>query len=143
MTRPNLTTREQLVAEFHHAMGQGENLPLTPEVLRLRLRLLEEEFDEVSADIAALCHTLDKGRRPKPAQVAALLKEMADLQYVLSGLAVTFGLPLQEAFERVHRSNLSKLDPATGRPIFREDGKVLKGADYRPADVSDLVSTIA
>ena len=68
----------------------------------------------------------------------ALLKELADLQYVVTGYAVTFGLPLEEAFLRVHESNLTKRDPQ-GRPTVREDGKVLKGSHYRPPHLDDLM----
>lgn len=72
---------------------------------------------------------------------ARMLKEMADVQYVLSGMAVTLGFPLQEAFIRVHKSNLSKLDE-NGKPVYREDGKVLKGVNYLPPDMETLLETI-
>jgi len=68
-----------------------------------------------------------------------LLKEMDDLQYVLSGMAVVLGLPLQVAFTRVHQSNMSKLG-ADGKPVYRSDGKVLKGPNYTPPDLEDLVT---
>jgi len=68
----------------------------------------------------------------------ALLKEMADLQYVLSGMAVALGLNLGEAFRRVHESNMSKLGD-DGKPIYRDDGKVLKGPNYRKPELGDLV----
>lgn len=66
-----------------------------------------------------------------------LTKELADLLYVVYGFAVTFGLPIDEVFERVHRSNMSKLGD-DGKPIYREDGKVLKGPNYQPPDLTDL-----
>jgi predicted HAD superfamily Cof-like phosphohydrolase len=53
-------------------------------------------------------------------------------------MAVAFGLPLQVAFTRVHKSNMSKLG-ADGKPIYRDDGKVLKGPNYAPVDLEDLV----
>ena len=66
------------------------------------------------------------------------LKELADLVYVCYQYAANMGWDLDEAMDRVHKSNMSKLDEY-GKPIFREDGKVLKGPNYQPPDLSDLV----
>jgi len=68
----------------------------------------------------------------------ALLKELADLVYVVYGTAVSLGLNLDEALERVHESNMSKLGE-DGKPIYREDGKVLKGSNYKEPYLGDLV----
>ena len=65
------------------------------------------------------------------------LKELADLVYVCYQYAANIGWDLDEALRRVHESNLSKLDD--GRPIYREDGKVLKGPKYKPPTLTDLV----
>jgi len=93
-----------------------------------------------------------------------LMKELADLVYVCAGHDIVSGgveleyetpamqaatkvfeyidaIPMeirQEAFKRVHQSNMSKLDD-DGKPIKREDGKILKGPNYKPADMSDLL----
>ena len=67
-----------------------------------------------------------------------LLKELADLIYVTYGEAATFGWDLDEAVRRVHASNMSKLD-ADGEPIYREDGKVLKGPNYQEPNLKDLI----
>ena len=66
------------------------------------------------------------------------LKELADLVYVCYQYAENMGWFLDEALNRVHLSNMSKLDK-DGKPIYREDGKVLKGPDYKPPDLSDLI----
>ena len=65
------------------------------------------------------------------------LKELADLVYVCYQYAENMGWFLDEALNRVHESNMSKLDE-DGKPIYREDGKVLKGPNYKPPDLSDL-----
>ena len=65
------------------------------------------------------------------------LKELADLVYVCYQYAENMGWFLDEALDRVHRSNLSKLDEE-GNPIYREDGKVLKGPNYQPPNLEDL-----
>ena len=66
------------------------------------------------------------------------LKELADLVYVCYQYAENMGWFLDEALNRVHLSNTSKLDE-DGKPIYREDGKVLKGPNYKPPDLSDIV----
>ena len=65
------------------------------------------------------------------------LKELADLVYVCYQYAENMGWFLDEALNRVHESNLSKLDEE-GNPIYRDDGKVLKGPNYKQPDLSDL-----
>jgi predicted HAD superfamily Cof-like phosphohydrolase len=69
---------------------------------------------------------------------ADCLKELADLVYVCYQYAANLGWDLDEALDRVHQSNLSKLDD-NGNPIYREDGKVLKGPNYQPPNLNDLV----
>ena len=66
------------------------------------------------------------------------LKELADLVYVCYQYAENMNWFLDEALNRVHESNMSKLDE-DGKPIYREDGKVLKGPNYKPPDLSDLL----
>ena len=66
------------------------------------------------------------------------LKELADLVYVCYQYAENMGWLLDEALNRVHISNMSKLGE-DGKPIYRDDGKVLKGPNYKPPELSDLV----
>ena len=69
---------------------------------------------------------------------AECLKELADLVYVCYQYAENMRWDLDEALNRVHESNMSKLDE-DGHPIYREDGKVLKGPNYKPPNLDDLV----
>ena len=69
---------------------------------------------------------------------AECLKELADLVYVCYQYAANLGWDLDEALDRVHKSNMSKLDD-NGNPIYREDGKVLKSKNYQPPNLTDLV----
>ena len=96
-----------------------------PELEDLATKLITEEFNEFMGESGS--------------NQAALLKELADLVYVCYGYADRFGWDLDEAFRRVHLSNMSKLDPVTGKPIFREDGKILKGSAYKEPNLKDLV----
>lgn len=126
------TTLDQ-VQEFHETYG----LPVLdrPNISdektnALRINLLAEELDELKEALAAgdLVETLDA---------------LIDLQYVLDGAFLSFGLQSvkQAAFDEVHRSNMSKLG-ADGKPIRRpEDGKVLKGPNYFQPDMKQFVNT--
>ena len=69
---------------------------------------------------------------------AECLKELADLVYVCYQYAENLGWDLDEALDRVHRSNMSKLDE-NGQPLYRADGKVLKVPNYQPPYLNDLV----
>jgi NTP pyrophosphatase (non-canonical NTP hydrolase) len=67
------------------------------------------------------------------------LKELADLVYVCFQYAENMEWDLEEALDRVHKSNMSKLG-LDGTPIRRADGKVLKGPNYQPPTLTDLVN---
>ena len=73
-----------------------------------------------------------------PQNKANILKELADLVYVCYQYAANLGWDLDEAMHRVHESNMSKLGE-NGKPIYRDDGKVLKGPNYAPPTLEDLV----
>jgi predicted HAD superfamily Cof-like phosphohydrolase len=64
-----------------------------------------------------------------------IAKELADVVYVAYGTALVYGIDLDLAIERVHESNMSKFDGA----VFREDGKVLKGPNYRQPDLTGVL----
>jgi predicted HAD superfamily Cof-like phosphohydrolase len=135
-------SREDHVARFQTAMGQAVGKELRVGMgglVALRTELIKEEANELIDELNAAYVTISRGKAVSREDVAAILKEMADLQYVLSGLAVTFDLPLQPAFKRVHDSNMSKLNDQ-GKPDYRADGKVMKGPNYHKPDLLDLVS---
>ena len=69
---------------------------------------------------------------------ADCLKELADLVYVCAQYAENMDWDLEQALRRVHESNMSKLG-ADGNPIRRDDGKVMKGPNYQPPNLTDLV----
>ena len=70
-----------------------------------------------------------------------MLDALCDLQYVLDGMFLVLGLAgvKDAAMNEVHRSNMSKLDK-NGHPIFREDGKIMKGENYSPPDLKTVLS---
>ena len=67
------------------------------------------------------------------------LEELADLVYVCFQYAENMEWDLEEALDRVHKSNMSKLG-LDGTPIRRADGKVLKGPNYQPPTLTDLIN---
>ena len=131
--------REEIVHEFHSSFKHPIDEQWTVKLLELRKNLIREESDEVIEEFVNMIIDLERGKSISLVQRTNLLKELCDLQYVLSGAAVALGLDIQTAFNRVHASNMSKLGE-DGKPIYREDGKVLKGPNYEPPDLKDLVA---
>lgn len=124
-----------VVREFHlrygHPVADYPSLP-SDEVLKFRERLITEEYKEVKGALAEL--RLAETPDAVIAALQHLLKELADLRYVTEGLAVVAGLPIDEAYEEVHRSNMSK-DP-------NGQEKPTKGAAYFEADMARFVPAI-
>jgi predicted HAD superfamily Cof-like phosphohydrolase len=122
----------QKALEFRSLMGQPIGV-LTKEQIDLQLRLIVEEFKEVleAADSVSKLITCKRSRE-------GLLKELADLAVVTYQFSAAAGWDLDEALDRVHKSNLSKLDD-DGKPVRRADGKILKSHNYQPPQLIDLV----
>ena len=99
--------------------------------------LQQDLIVEESNEFFEACADLFKDQNNRSNQ-AALLKELADLVFVCYQFAAAFGLDLDTAMRRVFESNMSKLGE-DGKPIYRADGKVLKGPNYKRANVSDLI----
>lgn len=126
-----LMSPQGMIDQFHAAFGCEDNKDFP-----LRLRLIGEEFDEVHEAVTDLY----AAETPEQQRVARehLLKELCDLVYVTIGAASNFGMSFDEAFRRVHESNMSKLG-TDGKPIRRADGKVVKGPNYVEPNLGGLV----
>lgn len=136
MAFERVVSREEKVKNFHRAFGLPiKEYPQIPETKRisLRVKLLREEFHETIEAIYENPHT-----NAVHTKLSKLAKELADLLYVTYGMAIEFGIPLDDVFDEVHRSNMSKLD-ADGKPIYREDGKVLKGPRYFEPNIRKVI----
>ncbi|MCL2439755.1 MAG: hypothetical protein FWD15_04575 [Alphaproteobacteria bacterium] len=125
------------VMEFHKAAELPIDAPLSVDLLKLRALLLEEELAEVKAEVEALCKEIETTGATTRETRAKLMRELADLQYVLSGFVVSFGLPMTAGMERLHQSANSRL--IDGKIVRREDGKILKGPNFKPPVMDDLV----
>lgn len=127
---------EELVLECHKAMEMSIDEQYSINLLKLRQKLINEETQELNVEINSLINEIEtQGSITKETKLK-MFKELADLQYVLSGMVVSLGIPMEEVFQRVHNSNMSKL--VDGKPLKREDGKFLKGPNYKKPDLSDL-----
>ncbi len=119
------------VKEFHETYGLPvhESPTVADEKTQLlRINLLQEELDELKEALAA-------------GDIVETLDALTDLQYVLDGAYLSFGLHSfkRAAFDEVHSSNMSKLGK-DGKPIRREsDGKVLKGPHYFRPDLKTIL----
>lgn len=104
--------------------------------LALQASLIEEEYREFLE--AYLDLTVSGPEKAEAKSKEDLLKELGDLVFVCYQFAACMGWDLDETMQRIFRSNMSKLDE-NGRPITNKEGKVLKGPNYAPPDLSDLI----
>ena len=140
---------EALVRRFHRLYGlpiRTDGPGLERESLHMRMSLIAEEFAELVGAVYGTAArgeieaawgraaAADDGERDTVAAADAL----ADLVYVVYGMALETGIDLAAVLAEVQRSNMSKLG-ADGRPVYRGDGKVLKGPDYFPPDVAGVL----
>lgn len=121
------------VGEFHRAFGLPvRTVPsrsLAASESDLRQAILDEEVEELRRAVAE-------------ADVVGVADALADILYVICGTAYCYGIDLDAAFEEVHRSNMTKLGPQ-GQPIYRSDGKVLKGPRYEPPDLARALGWVS
>ena len=117
------------VGIFMKTFGQDvKNEPSfsTDKINKLRIDLIKEELDELTAAI----------RNKDLLEVADAL---TDILYVTYGAGHAFGINLDKCFNEVQNSNMSKLDN-NGKPIYNDDGKVMKGPNYFKPDLSKFVN---
>lgn len=116
---------------FHQAFGlgvqQAPTIALTAEKIKLRFDLMQEENEEY----------LQAAQEGDLVEVADAL---GDMLYILCGTILEHGLQhkIAAVFNEIQNSNMSKLG-ADGKPIYREDGKVLKGPQYFPPNIPQIL----
>ena len=136
LPQPGLTNAQKIV-EFHDAVGSPvPPKPVVPslEILKLRQKLLQEEFAEATEEWELLTAVLDADDATQPVDVTAWVHELADLLYVTYGAILACGVDPDAVFAEVHRANLSK----AGGPR-RADGKILKPPGWQPANVQGVI----
>jgi predicted HAD superfamily Cof-like phosphohydrolase len=110
------------VKEFHEVFGleyhEAPTANVSRRIYELRHRLMQEENDEY-------LEACEKG------DLTQIADALGDKMYILFGSIIAHGLQhkIEEIFSEIHRSNMSKLDDQ-GKPIYREDGKIMKSSNY-------------
>lgn len=121
------------VRQFHDSFGIENNITPVADIgeadYLLRYKLMREENEEY----------LEACQQNDLPQIADAL---GDQLYILCGTLLKHGLQdkIEDVFMEIQRSNMSKLD-ASGKPIFREDGKVLKSKLYFPPNIAEILET--
>ena len=119
-----------MTREFHETYGLPINdhptLDVGDKQKKVRIALIEEELSELVEAILS-------------DDIVEVADALADLLYVVSGASHVFGIDLDPVLEEVQRSNMSKLG-ADGKPIYREDGKVLKGPNFFDPDIASVLA---
>jgi predicted HAD superfamily Cof-like phosphohydrolase len=119
------------VKEFHTAFkidySENPTADLEESKKMLRYNLMKEENEEY----------LEAAQKNDLVEIADAL---GDMMYILCGTIIEHGLQhkMEEVFDEIQRSNMSKLDE-NGQPIYREDGKVMKGPNYFKPDFSKIL----
>ncbi len=107
------------VKKFMQTFGQEVKTKASfpdEKIVKLRYGLIEEELSELNEAI-------------KDQNITEVADALTDILYVTYGAGHAFGIDLDKCFDEVQNSNMSKLDDA-GKPIYNEDGKVMKGSNY-------------
>ena len=121
------------VEQFHNSFGITNAYSPVSELndkdLKLRFDLMKEENEEY----------LDAARKGDLIEIADAL---GDMLYILCGTILKHGLQhkIADVFQEIQRSNMSKLDK-NGKPIYREDGKVLKGPNYFKPNIEKILNS--
>ncbi len=119
------------IMDFHQTfqcyIQRSPNAVIPKDIKDVRQRILQEEVDEL--DDAA-----------KKEDLIAVADALGDIVYVALGTVISYGLQdkFEKVFAEIHRANMSKLDEQ-GKPIFREDGKILKSKLYTAPKLEPII----
>ena len=123
------TTNFEMAGDFMEAYGQ--DIPVAPKwpdakIQNLRLALIDEEVGELRQAI-------------QEKDMVEVADALVDILYVVYGAGHAFGLDLDECYNEVHRSNMTKLGQ-DGYPLKDDDGKVMKGPNYEEPNLSQFLT---
>ena len=122
----------EAVTKFHEAYGLGiEKKPqanLSEKIVELRYNLMKEENEEYL-------------QAAQDNDLIEIGDALGDMLYILCGTIITHGFQdkMEDIFVEIQRSNMSKLD-TDGKPIYRADGKVMKGPNYFKPDLEKIIT---
>lgn len=119
------------VKEFHEAFGlpveEKPTVALPEALLKLRFHLMKEENEEYLEAV-------------QNGDLIEMADALGDMLYILCGTIISHGMQdlIENIFDEIQKSNMSKLG-ADGKPIYREDGKVMKGPNYFKPDIAKVL----
>tara|TARA_Y100001958_G_C20977182_1_gene369813 strand:- start:133 stop:507 length:375 start_codon:yes stop_codon:yes gene_type:complete len=121
-------TNFEKVGLFMKTFGQEvKNSPSlgSNKITKLRINLIKEELNELTKAV-------------KDENIIEIADALTDILYVTYGAGHAFGINLDKCFQEVQKSNMSKLDQ-NNKPIFNENGKVMKGPNYFKPDLKKIL----
>jgi predicted HAD superfamily Cof-like phosphohydrolase len=128
----------EFMENYGHPVYDEPTAIADPNWETMRLALIQEEFAELldacGYDLAAQEIRDVELTKWRSTDLVEAADALGDLDYVVNGAALGMGIPLPDVTAEIHRSNMSKMG-ADGKPIYREDGKVLKGPNYSPPNL--------
>ncbi len=120
----NFTSVKKFMETFGQEVKAKAEFP-SDKIVKLRYDLIKEELDEFEEAI-------------KEKNLKEIADSLTDILYVTYGAGHAFGIDLDKCFDEVQRSNMSKLGE-DGRPIYNENGKVMKGPKYFQPDLKKFI----
>ena len=120
----NFKSVERFMKTFGQDVKTKAEFP-SEKIVKLRYDLIKEELDEFSKALE------DK-------DIKEVADSLTDILYVTYGAGHAFGIDLDKCFDEVQKSNMSKLGE-DGKPIYNDQGKVMKGPKYFKPDLSKFV----
>ncbi len=122
-------TNFESVKKFMETFGQEVRTKASfpnEKIVNLRFDLIEEELSEFKEAV-------------EKKDIKEVADALTDILYVTYGAGHAFGINLDKCFEEVQNSNMSKLG-SDGKPIYNENGKVMKGPDYFEPNLSKFIA---
>ena len=120
----NFKSVKQFMQTFSQEVKEKNEFP-EEKIIQLRYELIKEELEELNQAI-------------KDKDMKEVADALTDILYVTYGAGHAFGINLDECFEEVQKSNMSKLG-LDGKPIYNESGKVMKGPNYFKPDLNKFL----
>ena len=120
----NFQSVKKFMVTFGQEVKKKAEFP-NEKIIKLRYDLIKEELEEL-------------GQAIKDRDIKEVADALTDILYVTYGAGHAFGINLDKCFEEVQSSNMSKLD-INGKPIYNENGKVMKGPNYFKPDLSKFI----
>jgi len=120
----NFISVKKFMQTFGQEVKTKSEFP-SDKVVKLRYDLIKEELDEFAQAI-------------KNKDIVEVADSLTDILYVTYGAGIAFGIDLDKCFDEVQRSNMSKLGE-DGKPIYNENGKVMKGPKYFQPDLKKFI----